>query len=72
MAAPHVLAVPRGILVLRMFQIVIAVIILGLSAYGIYWIAFGVRTNVTAQPFIQFSYMELTGFSSPGAWHFSR
>jgi hypothetical protein len=72
MEAPHVLAVPRGILVLRIFQIVIAVIILGLSAYGIYWIAFNVRTNVTAQHFMQFGQIELTGFSSPGALHFSR
>jgi hypothetical protein len=72
MAASHVLAVPRGILVLRIFQIVLAVIILGLSAYGIYWIAFGVRTIVTAQPFMQFSQIELTLFSSPGALHFSR
>jgi len=55
MTAPHVLAVPRWILVLRIFQIVIAVIVLGLSANGIYWIAFGVRTLVTAQPLMQFS-----------------
>ena len=45
--AAHVLAVPSVILVLRILQIVLAVIILGLSAYGIYWIAFDVRTNVT-------------------------
>jgi len=72
MAAPHVLAVPSWILVLRIFQIVIAVIILGMSAYGIYWIAFDVCANVTTQSFMHFSQMELTGFSSRGALHFSQ
>jgi hypothetical protein len=68
MAAPHVLAVPRSVGVLRIFQIVIAVIVLGLSADGIYWIAFDVRTNFTHA----IRSVGITGFSSPGALHFSR
>lgn len=36
----HVVALPRWFLVLRIFQILVAVAILGLAAHGIYWILF--------------------------------
>jgi hypothetical protein len=36
----HILPVPKGLLVLRCFQLATAVAILGLSAYGIYWLSF--------------------------------
>lgn len=38
----HVITLPKWILVLRVFQLLFAVIILGISAYGLYWIAFNV------------------------------
>lgn len=40
--APQVLTLPKWVLVLRGLQILFAVIILGFSAYGVYWIAFNV------------------------------
>ncbi|ERF68507.1 hypothetical protein EPUS_05646 [Endocarpon pusillum Z07020] len=36
----HVVALPRWFLVLRIFQILVAVAILGLAAHGIYWIPY--------------------------------
>ncbi|OCL08791.1 hypothetical protein AOQ84DRAFT_439342 [Glonium stellatum] len=39
-AAPHVVDQPRWILVVRILQIIIAICVLGMSAYGIYWVAF--------------------------------
>ena len=40
--APQVLAVPKWLIFLRGAQLVLAVIVLGISAYGVYWIAFNV------------------------------
>ncbi|KAF7503429.1 hypothetical protein GJ744_003759 [Endocarpon pusillum] len=40
MSSPHVVALPRWFLVLRIFQILVAVAILGLAAHGIYWIPY--------------------------------
>jgi hypothetical protein len=41
----HVITLPKWILVLRAFQLLFAVIVLGVSAYGLYWIAFNVSTR---------------------------
>ncbi|TVY32472.1 hypothetical protein LSUB1_G007870 [Lachnellula subtilissima] len=38
--APNVIVVPKWIIILRGIQILLAVIILGISAYGTYWIHF--------------------------------
>lgn len=38
--APHIVETPRWIPIVRILQVVIAVCILGMSAYGIYWVAF--------------------------------
>jgi hypothetical protein len=37
----HVIELPKWVLVVRGFQLLLAIIILGLAAYGIYWVAFG-------------------------------
>lgn len=40
----HVIILPKWVLVLRGFQLLLAVIVLGISGYGIYWIAFNVSS----------------------------
>jgi hypothetical protein len=45
-----VVALPRWFLVLRIFQILIAVAVLGMSAYGIYWVPYNVRHRNSASP----------------------
>ncbi|KAH8592999.1 hypothetical protein B0O99DRAFT_226179 [Bisporella sp. PMI_857] len=37
---PHVLALPKWVPIVRIVQAVLAIIILGTSAYGIYWIQY--------------------------------
>ncbi|KAF2681295.1 hypothetical protein K458DRAFT_406643 [Lentithecium fluviatile CBS 122367] len=39
---PHVLRVPKWVLAIHAAQVVFAIIILGLSAYGVHWIAYNV------------------------------
>jgi hypothetical protein len=43
--APQVVEVPKWIIALRAAQIVLAVIILGMASYGVYWIHFNVRIS---------------------------
>ncbi|KAF2810328.1 uncharacterized protein BDZ99DRAFT_563235 [Mytilinidion resinicola] len=41
MTASHVVDSPKWTIIVRGLQVVLAVAILGMSAYGIYWVAFG-------------------------------
>jgi hypothetical protein len=50
MSSHHVVALPRWFLVLRIFQILIAVAVLGMCAYGIYWIPYNVCDSNSASP----------------------
>jgi hypothetical protein len=39
---PHIIATPRWLLSLRYTQITLAIIILGISSYGLYWLELSV------------------------------
>lgn len=42
---PQIVAVPKWIIALRIAQIVLAVVILAMACYGVYWIRFNVRVS---------------------------
>jgi hypothetical protein len=42
----QVIPLPKWVLIIRGFQLLLAVIILGVSAYGIYWVAFNVCSSL--------------------------
>jgi len=44
MDGSHMLQFPRWITFVRIAQIVLSVIVLGTSAYGIYWVPYSVQT----------------------------
>jgi hypothetical protein len=41
----QVLAVPQWLIVLRGIQILLSIIVLGISCYGVYWATFNVSPN---------------------------
>lgn len=48
----NVIVLPKWVLIVRAFQLLLSIIILGISAYGIYWIAFNVgMPNLTQDGF---------------------